>query len=236
MATANEKPDNALYNLLFNIVVPVLVLNRLSARLGALPALVLALSSPLIYGGWDLWKKRKVNYLSILGLLNVGVTGGFAVMNLDGPWFWVKEAAFPLLIGIFVFASRWTPRPFIQTLLLNPQIFNLELINQKVKEHNKEEKLQHLIQSSTLLLSGSFLVSAILNFVLARRIFLAIDLNIQGEQRSLLLNEQIAEMTKLSFGVIFVPSLIILGGIVFYLLKKLKEATGLTLEELLPTK
>ena len=116
-------PDNAFLNLFFNIVVPVVVLNRLSKPFGAVEALLLALSSPLIYGAYDLYRKRKINYLSILGLINVSVTGSLAILNLDGPWFWVKEAAFPLLVGIFVFASRWTARPFIQTLILNPQTF-----------------------------------------------------------------------------------------------------------------
>ena len=76
----------------------------------------------------------------------------------------------------------------------------------------------------------------VLNFILAQRIFLSIDPNLQGEARSLVLNEQIAEMTKLSFAVIFFPSLGILGAIMYYLLNQLKVLTGLTLEEILPSK
>ena len=80
------------------------------------------------------------------------------------------------------------------------------------------------------------MLSAFLNFVLAQRIFLPIDADIIGEARSLALNDQIAEMTKLSFFVIFTPSLVILAGIMYYLLRQLKQLTGLTMEEILPSK
>jgi intracellular septation protein A len=233
--TMKEK-SNPLVNLLFNIILPILVLNKLSAIMGAVPALILALSAPFIYLVWDLWKMKKVNYFSVLGLLNVGLTGGLAVLNLDGFWFWIKEAAFPGLVGIFVLGSAWTRRPFIQTLMLNPEIMNLELIESRVQAKGESHLLERLAQKATILLSLSFFVSSILNFVVARRIFLPISSEIQGEARSLLLNEQIAEMTKVSFPIILVPSFILLMGLMFYLLHRLKKLTGLKLEEIIPHK
>ena len=204
--------------------------------MGSLPALALALSAPLIYGTWDLVRKKKINYLSILGLVNVSLTGSLAVFQMEGHWFWIKDAAFPFLIGTFVFASRWTKKPFIQTLILNPQVMNLDLIHTRIKEKSDEQSLVKVIQNSTLILSSSFFLSAILNFFLAQRIFVPIAQEIQGEQKSLVLNEQIAEMTKLTFPVIFLPSLVILAVLMYYLLGRIKKLTGLTMEEILPSK
>lgn len=234
LSTAMKEKNNPLINLLFNIVVPILILNKLSRVLGALPALLLALSAPLIYLVWDLWKKKKINYFSILGLLNVGLTGSLAVLNLDGVWFWIKEAAFPGLVGIFVLASAWTKQPFIQTLILNPELMNLELIEARVRAKGEDHLLERVARNSTIFLSLSFFLSSLLNFIVARRIFLPIAVEIQGEQKSLLLNEQIAEMTKVSFPIILVPSFLLLMGLMFYLLHRLKKLTGLTMDEILP--
>ncbi|MBL7671313.1 MAG: hypothetical protein JNM39_12580 [Bdellovibrionaceae bacterium] len=231
-----NKKENPLINLLANIVLPIVILNNLSKSLGALPALLLALSAPLIYLTWDLWKKRKINYFSILGLLNVGLTGSLAVLNLDGAWFWIKEAAFPGLVGIFVLGSAWTTKPFIQTLILNPEIMNLELIEARVRANGEDHLLERIARNATVFLALSFFLSSFLNFVVARRIFLPIAVEIQGEQRSLLLNEQIAEMTKVSFPIILAPSFVLLMGLMFYLLHRLKKLTGLSLEEILPHK
>ncbi len=226
--------ENPLLNLLFNIVLPVFILNKLSRYFGALPTLILALGMPTIYLVWDLYKKKKVNYFSVLGLLNVGLTGGLAVLNLDGFWFWIKEAAFPGLVGFFVLASSWTRKPFVQTLILNPQMLNIPLIEARVQAQKGEHLLSDLTRHATILLSISFFVSSALNFFVARRIFIPIALDIQGEAKSLLLNDQIAEMTKVSFPIIFIPSLVLLMGIMFYLLHRLKKLTGLTMEEILP--
>lgn len=231
-----NKKENPLINLLANIVLPIVILNNLSKSLGALPTLLLALSAPLIYLTWDLWKKRKINYFSILGLLNVGLTGSLAVLNLDGAWFWIKEAAFPGLVGIFVLGSAWTTKPFIQTLILNPEIMNLELIETRVRANGEDHLLERIARNATVFLALSFFLSSFLNFVVARRIFLPIAVEIQGEQRSLLLNEQIAEMTKVSFPIILAPSFVLLMGLMFYLLHRLKKLTGLSLEEILPHK
>lgn len=227
------KAENPLINLLFNIVIPVLILNKLSAKIGALNALLLALAFPLGYLLWDLQKKKKWNFISLLGLLNVGLTGGLAVLRLEGPWFWVKEASFPLLIGIFVLGSAFTSKPFIKQMLFNSQGMSWELILEKSKQQGFENSLDPLLKKYTLWLSASFFLSAALNFILAYRIFVPIDLSLAEEVRSQLLNEQIAQMTQWSFPVIMVPSMIFLGLILFFLFRKLKILTGLDAEALM---
>lgn len=226
--------DHAFLNLFFNIIVPVLVLNRGTKYIGALPALIFALSAPLLYGSYDLRKKRKVNYFSILGLLNVSITGSLALLHLDGIWFWIKEAIFPFLIGLFVFFSSWTKKPFIQTLIFNPQVMNTELVENKVAEKGESLRFSQLLKFSTQWLSVSFFLSAALNFWLATRIFIPLDINLDSEAKSAALNDQIAHMTQWSFAVVFAPSLLILLSLVYFILHRLKGLTGLTTDEILP--
>ncbi len=233
-ASPAAKQENPIWNLLFNIVIPVLILNKGSNYLSPIIALLLALSFPLIYGLIDFLQKKKTNFLSILGLINISVTGGLALIGIEGHWFAVKEAAFPALIGLFVFGSAFTKKPFVETLFLNPQIINTELLKSKISELNNDGKLKALLKNATLLLSISFALSAALNFALAIHVFLPIDSALNEAQHTDALNQQIAEMTKWSFLVILIPSLIFLSGIFYYLLNGLKKISGLTTEEIIP--
>lgn len=228
----HNKQDNGLLNLLFNVFIPVMVLNKLSDDLGSLNALFLALAFPLGFGIFDLIKKKKWNALSILGFLNVTVTGGLAVAGVDGIWFSIKEAFFPFIIGVFVWWSATTTKPFIKTVLMNPNLMDLETIQTKLKEKFAENEFEVHLKKSTQLLSLSFFLSAVLNFVLAERIFKSIDPSIVNEQRSRILNDQIAQMTTWSTVVIMVPSMIFLIFILWYLIRGIKKLTGLELEKI----
>ncbi len=223
--------NNGFISLLFNIVIPVLILNKLSSQLGAMPALILGLIFPLGYGLWDYIKHRQTNFISVLGFLNVSITGGLALYQLTGIWFAVKEAAFPLLIGIFVFASAFRKKPFIETLFMNPNVMQVDKILTRLKEQGAEINFHKHLRQATMLLSASFLLSSYLNFVLAHRIFINIDTNLEAEAQAQILNQQIAEMTYKSMLVITVPSMICLLGVLWYLIHGIRQHTGLKMDE-----
>lgn len=226
------KQENPFFNILFNIVLPIFILNKGGNYLGPTQALIVAIAFPLLYGIYDYWQQKKTNYISLLGILNVGFTGGLALLNLEGIWFAVKEASFPLLVGSFVFFSAFTNDPFIKTLFLNPQVLNMDLITHSITNQSKELEFENLLRWGTKLLSLSFVLSAILNFVLAYKIFAPIDPGITGDPRTQFLNEQIATMTKWSFVVILIPSMVALMAILYFIINKLKHITGLTQEQL----
>jgi hypothetical protein len=230
---AEPKQENAILNLLFNIAIPVMILNKASAKIGALNALIIALAFPLVYGLLDLYRKKKWNPFSLLGFTNVLVTGSLAVAGLGGIWFSIKEAFFPLLIGIFVWISSIRGKPFIKTFLLNPHTMQLDVIEEKLKEKQKEPEFHRHLQFSTKLLACSFFLSAILNFILAERIFLPLDATLDAEGKSQALNLQIAEMTTYSSFVIVVPSIVFLMFILWHLLKGIRELTGLQTDQIL---
>lgn len=231
-----ERQENMLISLACNIFVPVIILNKATAPLGAWGALLLALAFPLGYGAWDLWRRGKPNMFSILGLLNTLVTGGLALVGVTGLGFAIKEAAFPLLIGLFVFFSAWTKRPAIHTVFLNPNVFHLDLMRERIDSRERRGDFERLIRTSTKWLAASFFLSAALNFLLASRIFLPMPLEISRIEREALINQQIAEMTQWSMLVILVPSMVFLGLILFLVIREIKKMTGLTDEELMRLK
>lgn len=224
---------SSLSNLAFNIIIPILVLNKLSLKLGPTQALLLALAFPLSYGIHDFIKSRKINYISLLGLLNVLFTGGLALLEVSGIWYAVKEASFPSLIGIFVLASAFTKRPFIKTLFMNPQLMKLELLQEKLRERENEDAFQTLLKNSTILLAGTFGISAVLNYAVARYTFTHIDPTLPSEQKALLLNEQIAANTAWSNIIITGTSMVCLMAILWFLLRGIKTLSGLKLDEIL---
>ena len=226
--------ENGFSSIFINIIIPVFILNKgHTYGLSAKQSLLLALAFPLIGGAFTYIKEKKFNFIALLGLINIVASGTLSILGLGGIWFSIKEAVFPLLIGIFVLISSFKTEPFFMQLFLNPQAFNVNLITTKIKENNKEEEFKILMKKSTLWLSGSFLMSAILNFSLAHYIFKPIDEAITLDQKQILLNQQLGQMTLYSMIVILIPSIIFLGCILYFAFKQLKNLTGLKLEQLL---
>lgn len=229
-----QKQQNSFSHILFSILIPVLILNKghkygLDAKL----SVVAALSFPLFFTLKSLIQSKKVDFVSLLGLLNVLFSGALTLLTLGGIWFALKEAAFPLLIGCFVLGSSFTLNPFFQTLFLNPKTFDIEKVEARLDDDAKKKDFLLLMKKLTQLLSVSFLISALLNFFLAMYIFTPLGEALNEIQKQELLNEQLSKMTLYSLGVILVPSMIFLGGLLFYSFKKINDLTGLSAEDLL---
>ncbi len=231
MHSSNE---NNFSNIFINIIIPVLILNK-GAKLGltAVQALLIALAFPLINGVYSLIKDKKVNFISVLGLANILFSGILTLLALGGIWFAVKEAIFPLLIGLFVFASSRTKKPFFETMFLNPSIFQLDKLDAALDSEQKKKDFNTLIVRSTQYLSASFLLSAALNFGLSLYIFTPLSEDLTTEQKQQMLNEQLSHMTAYSMVVILVPTLIFVGFIMYNAFKKTTALTGLKMDELM---
>ena len=224
------KRENLLLSLAFNILIPLLVLTKLSSpdRLGPVVALVLGLSFPLCYGIWDLLSRKQINFVSMLGLMSVGLSGTFGLVEADPYWLAVKEASIPLLIGVMVLVTFRTRRPLIKTFLYNPQVLNTKLIDQKLEETNTRPQFNKIFAFCNWLLVLSFGMSAILNFILARVIVTthpALDLA--------QFNAELGKMNALSWPVIAIPSTIIMMLALWKLISGLTKLTGLKFEEMM---
>jgi hypothetical protein len=223
--TNQPKKDNGLANLVINVVIPSVILVKFSSdeHLGQVYSLILALSFPLGYGLYDYIRTKKLNFISALGLVSVLLTGGIGLFKLNKTWMIVKETAIPLIIGIVVLASQRTKYPLVRTILR--QIFDLEKIDAEFDKAGHSELFEKKISNSGLWLGSTFFVSALLNYVLAVMI-------LKGEPGTVEFNESLGKMTALSFPVISVPMLIMVGFIIYSLISSIRKYTNLELEEI----
>lgn len=229
-----EKPvhkESFLGNLLINIIIPTLILTKLSGEqhLGTTWALVVALAFPLAYGLKDLIVRRKVNFFSALGLISILLTGGIGLLKLDAQYMAIKEAAIPGLLGIATVASLYTRWPLVRTLVYNDNVFNTEKISAGLAFKGTENEFERTLVLASWMIAASFFVSSVLNYGLAKYI-------LQSPPGTEAFNEELGKMTALSYPVIVVPSMIIFSLAIFFLIRRLTRLTGLSFEEMLDQK
>ncbi|MBA6253928.1 MAG: intracellular septation protein A [Colwellia sp.] len=222
------KRPNTFLELLYNIAIPSIILMKLSTDeyLGTVPALIVALLFPLGYGLYDFIKNKSMNFISLLGFFSTLLTGGIGLFELDVEWLAIKEAAIPSVIGIVVLISGFWGKPLIAKILLNPLLFNLDLIYQTLASKNKTDQFKARIQWANHLLASTFVFSATMNYLLAKWIVISPAGTVE-------FNEQLGEMTLLSYPVIAIPSMVMLIAIMFYVVKSTMKLTDLTLEKIL---
>ena len=135
-----ERKSNPLSEIVFNVIIPSVILMKFSGddELGAVGGLLAALAFPVIFGGYELIRYKKYNFIALLGIVSVLLTGGIGLLELDTKWLAIKEALIPGLIGIVVFGSTFTKFPVVRKLVLNDSVLNLGLINERLKEKNNE--------------------------------------------------------------------------------------------------
>jgi hypothetical protein len=225
--SARPERENMLVNLAFNIVLPGLVLSRLSSpdRLGPAGALALGISFPLGYGLYDLAWRGKWNFFSLVGLVSVGVTGGFALMQVDGFWFAVKEASIPALFGIAVLATIRSGKPLVRLLILNESVIDVPRLEAALDAHDSRVEFDRLLRSSTWIMAGGFVFSAVANFVLAR-------VMLQSPAGTPEFTAELGHMTWLSWPVIALPSMLLTMLILWRLMNGIHAMTGLGIEDL----
>ncbi|MBQ47796.1 MAG: MFS transporter [Zetaproteobacteria bacterium] len=226
MSQNTEKPENPFTSLIVNIAIPTLVLMKLSTedKLGPTNSLILALLFPIGYALWDFKDKKKVNFISVLGFVNVLLTGGIGLLKLPPHWLAVKEAAVPALIGIVVLGSLKTKFPLVRKMIYNDKIIDIKKVDQHLLERGKTDAFDKLLIKVSILLSGSFFLSATLNYILAKVI-------VTSEPGTPAFNVELGKMTGYSYPVIVLPSMVVMGIAIWVLLSGIKKLTGLTLED-----
>jgi hypothetical protein len=234
--TLKEKKENPLLNIALNILLPVWVLNagsKYDHPWAAEVALGLGLMFPIIYGLWDYRTNGRRNFVSLLGVFNVLLTGGFALFELTPFWFVVKEAIFPLVLGLGVLSSQWIGKQaFFEMIVRNSGSLDFTKVDTRVNELGIASRMNSLFRKSNMLFASSFFVSALLNLLLATKVFISIPTDLPTAQRKLLLNEQIAQMTWKGWVVIALPLTLFMMVIFWFFFKRLKVLTGLDLDDL----
>ena len=222
------KKENFLINILFNIVIPTLILSKLSGddELGVKWAIIIALSFPIIYGLRDLKRSGKFNLFSALGILSISLTGGMALLKLPPEYIIIKEATIPALFAIATLISLKTPYPLVKTFIYNDKILQIDKVSAALNTNGTEQEFDKALVNATYLMTLSFILSSILNYILAKILLVSAP----GTEA---FNAELGKMNALSFPVIAVPATIIMMLALFYLFKRIKALTHLELEDIL---
>ena len=246
----NMEKENPLISICFNIFIPVLILKngdnwihkildlfdiaelpiqiQSKINLSSITFLI-ALIFPVAYFIYDLLKKKNVNVISILGFINVLLTGGIGIFGerfgLSKNWFIVKEGALPSLIGLGLIILRKLRKNSFNKILLNDIIFDNHKINSSIKyeEQNEFETIVHRAGSHFIV--GLFM-SSFIQFILASLIVTSNP----GESS---FNEQVATMTWVSFLAVFVITMSVVGKGYLGLISGVEKITGLKREDFL---
>lgn len=225
---ANAAKPNPLIELTITLVIPALVLMKLSAPedLGAAKALALALSFPLGWGIRDFWLRRKLNLFAALGVISTVLTGGIGLLALDTRWLAVKEAAVPALIGLAVLGSTFTRYPLVRAILLNPSVIDVARLQARLEAHGATRAFEARLLRATWMLSGTFFFSAAMNYFLATYI-------VVSPAGSTAFNEELGRLTLLSYPFIALPSMAMMGFVLYYLSRATRTLTGMGFTEFL---
>lgn len=228
LPSSKPKQENLLVNLAFNIAIPALILSKLSNEqyLGTTLGLIIALAFPLAYGVMDFFQRDKINVFSILGVISTLLTGSISLLKLGPEYIAIKEAAIPGLIGAIVFISTWTRYPLVGKLILNDAIFNLEKLRQAITAKNAEHDLKRVLRNCSFLVTLSFIFSSVMNYLLAVWV-------VVSPAGTAAYNEELGKMTALSYPVIALPSMVIMGIALFYLIRHIQKLTATPIEEFL---
>jgi len=230
---AAPKQENPLLNILLNVLLPVTVLSVCGTKedkwyaLGPQWALIVAVLLPVGYFIYDYVQRRKVNAFSIIGFVSVIFTGGLGLLKLNAQVFGIKEASVPLILAFIIWWTGRGAKPMVRTLLLNPDIVDVRKVETAITVKEVRPEFDRLIKSSTWLLTGSMLMSAVLNY------FLAVYFISGTEHDEELYTAAIGKQTGWGWVVIGVPSMAMMLYAMMRLFKGVKRLTGLGTDDIL---
>ena len=241
-----EKPW---YSITFNILIPVVVLKNGNKWLNKYfegtenihrwtdyldyPSLVFAtaLIFPFAYFIYDFITKKNINVISILGFINILLTGGIGVFGskfgLTKNWFILKEGLLPLVIGFSLFLMSIFKKESFYNIFLNELMFKKDKIINSIDDNLKSEFDRVLKVTGYYFISG-FVVSSIIQFFLASMI-------VVSNPGDTSFNEEVSTMTWVSYIAVLLPTMIILGKGFMGLITGIEKLTGMKKEEFLNT-
>jgi hypothetical protein len=227
----NENPPHPLTDLLITVVAPSLILEHLSkpALLGPVLALLAAVALPVGFGIYCWRRTHGLNFFSAFGLAAVIITGGLGLLSLDAFWFAIKEAAFPVLLGLAFPLSLKAGRPLVSELLLNPQLINHVALNAALDTEQRRKAFQRLLALSSWALAATMLLSALANTLLVLHYLHG---TVPGSEEYM---RAIGRQNWVGVVVIGIPMLGATVALLFWMLGRIQGLTGLQREDLMGT-
>jgi len=230
--SATEKPKkqnkHMLLELIVCVILPTVILKKFSGEdsLGPVYALIFGLSLPLLFGLYHFFQERKFGFIPALGFISILLTSSIGLLELDPKYIAIKEAAIPLIIGIGTILSLKTRYPLVKTFIYNDSILQIDKVDAALEQSNNQTHFEQALKTATYILAGSFLLSAILNYGLAKYI-------VTSPSGTAAFNDELGTMNLLSYPVITIPCMIVMIIAMIYLFKQIKRLTGLELEDII---
>ena len=231
MSSTENKKSSPLFEVVFNVLLPSFILMKFSGEehLGTGLALLVALAFPIAYGGMELIRNKKFNFIAALGFVSVLLTGGIGFFELDTRWLALKEALIPGLIGLAVLGSTFTRYPFIQKVIFTPALLNISLIEERLRQFGTQAKFDRCLMTSNYLFASTFAFSSAMNYFLATWI-------VTSPAGTVAFNEELGKLTLYSYPAIAIPSLLMMLGIFYYIWRQVRDMTSLETEQIFITK
>ena len=227
MPPKQKSTSSLLLDIGINVALPSIILLRGEdlTSFDPLQILFIALLFPFCYGLYDLLRTKRFNMFSVLGFVSTALTGSIGILQLDAMWLAVKEALIPLVFGIAILLTLRSnvSQPFMKDMI--EPLLHEQHLDEVINDPKKKEQYHEKSRTATLIFASSFFVSAILNFLLTR--FLVVS-----KPGSTMFNEELGKLTALSYPVIVVPSLLVGGLAIYYLLKQIALLADTTISSL----
>jgi hypothetical protein len=207
------------------LLIPYLILTRLGGATGLDPRAVLlvALAFPVGWMATALLRRADVGITPAIGLVSIVLTAGIGTLADDPRWLAVKEASVPLVFGLAILASSRTRHPLVE-ILVNT-VVDRDAVRAALATRNADDRWQRLMTRATLAWAGALLVSAALNFALARIV-------VTSPTGTEAFNEELATMTALGLPVITLPMMVMMSTTVWYIVHGVTAITGLSPREI----
>ena len=243
-----DNGTKSLLNVLLSVLAPVLILDHCSTsgpgllELGTTRAMIVALSLPLGCGVWMFLEKRRIDPITLFGLMGTiltGVvtiyanTGDGAAIRPDTPWWYAaKEALIAALLGGAMLVTARRRDSMLRLFIYSDSLFDIPRIEKTIQATEQTAAYHRLLWKASSFTASTLFFSAIANFCLALYFLLPV-LNQPAEKQVLEYNYAVSSMTWWGYLVIGVPLMITLILVMRHLLRSLSELTGLDRDSLM---
>jgi len=246
----NKQKENPIISLCCNILIPVIILKNGNKWINGILiqsygeewvyqhsfkvdissiVFFIALIFPVIYFFYDLLNRRKINLISILGFINILLTGGIGIFGakfgLSKNWFIFKEGLLPIIIGSVLIIMRKYKQDSFNRILLNEVLFDNDQIRDSIKEDMQSE-FKFIVRKAGSYLIAGFFISSIIQFTLASLIVVSNP----GEPS---FNKEVSTMTWVSYIAVLLPTMLIVGKGYLGLISDIEKVTSLKKDEFL---
>lgn len=237
-----DKGTQNLLNVLISVLAPVMALEHCSAhgdswwQVGPACAMAIALALPLGFGLYTYLRERRLETLTLVGLLGTILTGVVTLyantgegeaIRPDTPWWYAaKEALIALILSGAVLATSREKNSMLRVFVYSDSLFNIKGIEEAIDARQQQPAYQKALLCASYATAGSLLFSAIANFLLALYFLLPVT-SLPAAAQPVEYNYAVGKMTWWGYVIIGIPLLATLFLVIRYLARRLSALSGL---------